>query len=101
MEHGLAYPALREDKLDITDAYATDGEIDEFDLVLLEDDREYFPKYLAAPLLRGGLDPRIAAILSELAGKIPDADIKRCNALVNDKRRAERISFAAVARDFL
>src|SRR5262249_28736176 len=27
MEHGLAYPALRENKLDVTDAYATDGEI--------------------------------------------------------------------------
>jgi osmoprotectant transport system permease protein len=101
LEHGLAYPALREDRLDVTDAYATDGEIDEFDLVLLEDDREYFPKYLAAPLLRGGLDPRIPIILRELAGQICDAEMKRCNALVNDKRRVARVSFAAVAQEFL
>ncbi len=101
MEHGLAYPAIQENKLDLTDAYATDGEIDEFDLVLLQDDREYFPKYLGAPLMRGGLDSRIKSILNELAGQISDAEMKTYNARVNDKRREQRVSFATVAQQFL
>src|SRR5229473_1959103 len=63
MEHGLSYPALRENKLDVTDAYSTDGDIDKFELVLLEDDRQYFPKYLAAPLVRGEVDARVKSIL--------------------------------------
>src|SRR5262249_36058812 len=39
INHALAYHAIREDKLDVTDAYSTDGDIERFDLLLLEDDR--------------------------------------------------------------
>ncbi|HEY7426343.1 MAG TPA: glycine betaine ABC transporter substrate-binding protein, partial [Gemmataceae bacterium] len=99
IEHGLSYPAIRDGDLDVTDAYVTDGDIDKFALVLLEDDRQYFPKYLAAPLLRGGLDGRIAAILGELTGMIPDGEMKALNAWIGDKDR--RATFAEVARHFL
>jgi osmoprotectant transport system permease protein len=99
IEHGLSFPAIHDGDLDVTDAYATDGDIDKFALVLLEDDRQYFPKYLAAPLLRGGLDGRIPAILSELTGMIPDKQMKALNAQVGDKDH--RTTFAEVARHFL
>jgi osmoprotectant transport system permease protein len=78
--HALAYQAIREQKLDVTDAYATDGDIGRFDLVLLEDDRQYFPKYLAAPLVRGSVPARAKEVLNQLAGKIPDAKMQALNA---------------------
>ena len=66
IEHGLAYQAIRENKLDVTDVYITDGDIKKFDLFLLEDDKQYFPQYLAVPLVRTELDVRIKQILGGL-----------------------------------
>jgi osmoprotectant transport system permease protein len=97
IEHGLAYQAIREGKLDVTDVYSTDGDIRKFDLFLLEDDRRYFPQYLAAPLVRAGLDGRIKGVLSELAGRITEAEMQALNAMVVLEGR----SFAAVAHGFL
>ena len=80
INHALAYQAIREDKLDVTDAYSTDGDIGRFDLLLLEDDRQFFPKYLAAPLVRGGVDLRIKPILNELASRISNTEMQQLNA---------------------
>jgi osmoprotectant transport system permease protein len=93
VEHGLSYPAIRDDKLDVTDAYTTDGDLRKFDLVLLEDDRQYFPKYLAAPLVRRGVDEGVKAALGKLAGTLSDAEMQSYNALVSDRK----LAFAEVA----
>ena len=53
-------------KLDVTDAYSTDGELARYQLVVLDDDRGYFPEYRALPLasdassIRPRRRPRIA-----------------------------------------
>ncbi len=97
IEHGLAYQAIREEKLDVTDVYTTDGDIKKFDLILLADDKQYFPQYLASPLVRRGGDARITAILGELAGTIGDDRMRELNAMV----LLEGKTFAQVAHDFL
>ncbi len=97
IEHGLAYQAIREDTLDVTDVYSTDGDIKKFDLVLLEDDRQYFPIYLAAPLVRGGLDERIMQTLRGLAGTLNEEEMQALNGMVV----LEGKSFAEVAHRFL
>jgi osmoprotectant transport system permease protein len=71
--------------------------VKKFDLVLLEDDRRYFPQYLAAPLVRGELDERIKRVLNELSGKISEAEMRELNARI----LLEGKSFAEVARSFL
>src|SRR5262249_739097 len=43
MEHALSYPPIQEGKLDVIAPYSTDGALKKFDLVLLEDDRHFFP----------------------------------------------------------
>ncbi len=97
IEHGLAYQAVRENMLVVTDVYSTDGDIKKFDLFLLEDDRQYFPQYLAAPLVRGGLDRRIKQIVGELSGTLTDDQMRGLNAMV----MLEGKSFAEVAHRFL
>ncbi|MFQ5988987.1 MAG: glycine betaine ABC transporter substrate-binding protein [Candidatus Methylomirabilales bacterium] len=97
IEHGLAYQAIRENKLDVTDVYITDGDIKKFDLFLLEDDKQYFPQYLAAPLVRADLDGRIKQILGDLAGTITDDQMRALNGMVILEGR----SFAEVAHRFL
>ncbi len=97
IEHGFAYQAIRESKLDVTDVYITDGDIEKFDLFLLKDDKQYFSQYLAAPLVRAELGGRVKQILGGLAGTIMDDQMRKLNAMVVLEGR----SFAAVAHGFL
>jgi osmoprotectant transport system permease protein len=97
IEHGLIYQAITEGKVDVIDVYSTDAEIQRYGLVVLEDNLRYFPTYLAAPLLRVDLDPRVAAVLSELAGTLDETRMQRLNAAVSIDKK----SFAEVAHDFL
>jgi len=97
MEHGLAYIAIENGEIDCTDAYSTDGDIAKYDLLLLEDDRRFFPEYLAVPLVRADLPEAAVQALRQLAGKIDAPAMQRLNAQVIVDGR----SFAAVAADFL
>jgi glycine betaine/choline ABC-type transport system substrate-binding protein len=90
MEAGLMYRAASESEVDLISAYATDGRLDKFDLLVLEDDARFFPPYQAAPLLRRStLDgqPAIARALAPLAGRLTDAEMRRLNAAVDIERR--------------
>ncbi len=100
MDHGIMFRSLVEGEVDVVDAYATDGQIKVFDLVILEDDREFFPPYDCLPLVRQDtLDqyPELEEILNKLAGQINEADMQELNAKVDDQGMKEDV----VAHDFL
>ncbi|QDU69419.1 glycine betaine ABC transporter substrate-binding protein [Engelhardtia mirabilis] len=100
MEHSLAYEALAAGELDLIDAYATDGKLLDYDLVVLADDLGFFPPYHAAPLLRAGLlaeHPELAAALGRVAFQLDEATVMGLNHAVEVQGR----DFAQVARDFL
>jgi osmoprotectant transport system permease protein len=92
MEHALTYAALRGGKIDITDAYSTDGEIRKFDLVLLEDDRRFFPQYLAFPFVRSALDDGAKRVLEELANSLTTQQIQELNLSVQEGKEREDIA---------
>lgn len=86
MEAGLMYRAIASGEVDVISAYATDGRIDKLKLVVLKDDRGFFPPYQAAPLIRSETlqkFPEIAPALGVLAGKLTDAEMRRINAAVD------------------
>lgn len=100
MQHALAYLALANREIDITDAYTTDGSLAQFDLTLLHDDREFFPKYLGVIVMREKVAecfPKTWQTLVRLQGKISDRAMTELNAQVDVKRRP----VAEVAREFL
>jgi osmoprotectant transport system permease protein len=97
IEHSLAYRALRDGAIDVTEAYTTDAEIDAFDFIVLDDDRDYFPKYFAAPLVRDDVNPRVIELLGQLAGTITDAQMQALNAEIVFAKRSE----GDVAGEFL
>jgi len=97
IEHGLAYQALARGSVDVTDAYATDGDLERYGLVTLEDDRGFFPRYAALPLAREDLPEAAHLAVAKLAGRIDAERMRRLNAEVVVGKR----SFAAVAADFL
>ena len=82
IEHALAYQALEENAIDLTDAYSTDGELERYRLVTLADDRRFFPEYLAAPLIRAELPAEAQRVLEALAGTIDDARMQALNSAV-------------------
>lgn len=97
IEHGLAYKALADGSIDITDAYSTDGELARANLTLLDDDLGFFPRYDAVWLGRDDLPDDVAAVLALLEGSIDEQRMQALNALaVMDKQ-----PIASVAAQFL
>jgi osmoprotectant transport system permease protein len=100
MNHTLAYRALVERAIDLTEVYTTDGEIAQYDLLVLEDDLHFFPAYEAVWLYRADLEarqPRAVQQLLRLEGRISEQDMQKMNAAVQEKQTDE----GTVAREFL
>jgi glycine betaine/choline ABC-type transport system substrate-binding protein len=101
MEAGLMYQAVADGSVDVISAYSTDARIDKFDLFLLEDDREFFPPYQAAPLVRRetlARHPEIRGALAPLAGRIDAATMRRLNGLVDiDGRSPAEVAALLIA----
>jgi len=100
MDHGIMYRSLVEGKVDVIDAFATDGQIVVHNLVILEDDKEFFPPYDAGPLIRKEvLDkyPELESVLNALGGAITEAEMQALNAKVDE----EGLKAEDVAREFL
>jgi len=92
MEHALTYGAINTGKIDVTDAYSTDGDLKKFKLVLLEDDRHFFPGYLAMPLVRAELDDSAKRVLEELAGTMTADEMQSLNQSVQEKKSLRDIA---------
>lgn len=94
MEHALAYAALAAGNLDVIDVYTTDAAIRQFDLIVLDDDRHFFPSYDAVILYRQDLEeraPKVVEAWRRLEGKISEQDMIDLNArVVLDKKSARR-----------
>ena len=97
LEHGLAYRALKQKKISSTDAYSTDGEIEKYELVVLEDNLKFFSTYQATSLYTTSLDTKVKKILAQLDGKISAANMQAMNAAVLFQKK----TFAEVAKQFL
>lgn len=97
LEHGLAYQALLDDQINITDAYSTDGEIPNYDLVLLDDDLHFFPDYYGVSFYRSELPSRAKLALKKLINLISEAEMQQMNAAVLFHHK----SYSEVAKEFL
>ncbi|WP_446399330.1 glycine betaine ABC transporter substrate-binding protein [Coleofasciculus sp. C1-SOL-03] len=97
---GLRYQALTEGQADVAVAFATDGEINAFNLVVLEDNKNFFPPYQVAPVVRQETlekHPGIREVLNQLAPKLTNETMRRLNYEVSGKKREP----AEVAKEFL
>ncbi len=99
MDLGLLYRALNAHQVDMIAANSTDGPIQAFGLVALEDDKHYFPPYQAVPLVREealARWPEIHTALNALAGRISASDMRSMNEAVDGRHRDP----AEVVREF-
>lgn len=100
MNGSLRYTAIENDSSQIVDAFATDGLLKEFNLVILKDDKNLFPPYYAAPIVRNATlkrYPELAEVLDSLAGKLTEEVMIDLNHQVDVLKRNPE----DVAEDFL
>ena len=100
LDHGLAYDAVAQGEVDVIDIYSTDAKIGKYQLTVLADDKQYFPRYDAVLLHK--IDaatrfPKAWAAITSLAGRIDDNAMRRMNAAAE----LDNQPFDAVAREFL
>jgi osmoprotectant transport system substrate-binding protein len=100
VDSGLRYQALLSGQADVAVGFATDGEIAASKLVVLKDDRQLFPPYQVAPVVRQQTltaYPQVRGLLDALAPKLTDEVMQQLNFAVSGKQQEP----AAVAREFL
>jgi len=100
LKHQLAYQALNEGRIDVTDLYSTDAKIRKYDLRKLTDDRDFFPEYHAVVLYRKDLEkrsPDVIKAIRKLEGTIDEEQMTSLNAAVS----IERQPASSVASKFL
>lgn len=94
LDHGLAYDAIKGKKVDLIDIYSTDAKVGSYQLRVLQDDLNFFPKYDAVLLMRTSFDP---TSLRSLEGRFTAAQMIAMNGEVEVSGQ----SFADVAKRFL
>ncbi len=100
MDPGLMYRAVADGMVDVIDGFSTDGRIPAYDLVILDDDKAFFPPYYAAPLVRADTLEKHRGdieVLLNLGGNISNETMQRMNYEVDERGRKAY----DVAREFL
>ena len=90
LDIGLKYKAIGEGQIDVINNFSTDGLLAEYDLKVLKDDKNFFPAYQAATVVRQQtLDkyPELEGILNKLAGQISDEEMQQMNYTVEKENR--------------
>jgi osmoprotectant transport system substrate-binding protein len=100
MNVALKYQAMGNGDIDVTDAFATDAQILQYNLKVLKDDKNFFPPYYAAPIIRNetlAAHPELEEVLNTLAGLIDDEAMTELNYQID----VENKDVAVVAKEFL
>ncbi|SEA42975.1 ABC transporter permease/substrate-binding protein [Pedobacter hartonius] len=96
----VMYKAAFEHQLDVISGYSTDGRLKAYDLIILKDDRNIFPPYYAAPVIRNDVlkkFPELEAVLNQLSGTINDSVMTSLNYKVDQLKQSPE----KVAMDFM
>lgn len=100
MDVSLKYQAVSQGKVQVTDAFTTDGQLKALNLKVLKDDRNFFPPYYAAPIVRDATlkkYPQIQTLLNKLGGLVDDQTMQDLNYEADNQKE----SIQKVATDFL
>lgn len=86
-DNSLKYQILKNDEADCAPAYTTEGQLTDTDhFVLLEDDKQFWPPYNVAPVVRSDVleaNPAIADVLNKLAPLLTTEVLTGLNAKVD------------------
>lgn len=99
-DYGVKYRVILNDEADVTVGFTTDGDLTNKDLVLLEDDKKFWPPYFVCPVIKGEVlaqDPEVANVLNAVSATLDNATMQALNAEVDIHKR----EYAEVAKEYL
>ncbi len=100
IDHSLVYQAMAQGRIQATDAYTTDGGLEKYHLAVLKDNKNFFPAYYAAAVIRQDFlkqHPEVQGVLNKLAGQISNAEMEHLDYEVDISKQ----SIPQVAKQFL
>ena len=100
LDIGLKYQAINQDKIDVMVIFTTDGQLSTSDVVVLEDDKQFYPSYICGNVIRAEVleeYPELNTVLEKLNGLITDSNMAAMNYSVETENKEPR----DVAEDFL
>ncbi len=100
LDIGLKYDAITQKNIDVMVIFTTDGKLATSDIVVLEDDKNFYPSYMCVNVIRNQTlkkYPELEEVLNKLTNVISDSEMAQMNNDVetNGKRPKD------VAREFL
>lgn len=99
-DNGLKYKILESMEADVAPAYTTEGQLVNTDLyTLLEDDKNFWPPYYLAPIIRTEVleeSPDIAEVLNKISASLDTKTVTMLNAKVD----VDQLEYEEVAKDF-
>ncbi|MEO3997436.1 glycine betaine ABC transporter substrate-binding protein [Mesorhizobium sp. CAU 1732] len=97
---GIRYSALTSKQIDVSFGFATDWQIEDSKLTVLDDDKALFPPYYLVPVVRQDAleaNPQLAEVLNKVSPLLNNENMRALNAAVERDRKEP----AEVAADFL
>ena len=100
LDIGLKYQAINQKKIDVMVVFTTDGQLSASDVVVLEDDKNFYPSYICGNVIRSEVlekYPELETVFEKLNGLITDSDMAKMNYSVETENKEPR----DVAQEFL
>lgn len=100
LDIGLKYEAIKSKKVDIINIFTTDGQLSVSDMVVLQDDKNFFPSYYCGTVVRKDIlqkYPELEEVLMKMDGIVSESEMAKMNYEVEGNGKDER----TVAKEFL
>lgn len=100
MDIGLKYEAIKSGKIDVMNVFTTDGQLSGANLTVLEDNKNFFPSYYCATVIRQetlSLHPELEKVLMKMKDILTNQEMSDLNYQVDIAGKSEH----AVAVEFL
>lgn len=82
LDIGLKYDAINQKKIDVMVIFTTDGQLSTSDVVVLQDDKQFYPSYLCGNVIQNEVleaHPELNQVFDKLTGLISDTDMAKMN----------------------
>ena len=98
-EYNLRYQILSSGEADVAPAATTEGQLIQDEFTLLEDDKQVWPPYNIAPIIRAAVleaNPEVGTLLNKISAQIDTPTITALNAQVD----VDKLEYDEVAKAF-
>lgn len=100
LDIGLKYNAIKNKDIDVMNIFTTDGQLNTSDIVVLQDDKNFYPSYMCGNVIREEVidkHPEIKEVLLELNNKLDNNEMSKLNYEIEVEGKEPKV----VAKEFL